>query len=64
MINRINATKKDIAPTIKNPNLIVAEIEVINGTKDAKSGVMLSMISKLIFSIKSKIPATIGVRLM
>ena len=64
MINRTNATKKNIAPTIKNPNLIVAEIEVINGTKDAKSGVMLSMISKLIFSIKSKIPATIGVRLM
>jgi len=64
MINRTNATKKNTAPTIKNPNLIVAEIEVINGTKDAKSGVMLSMISKLIFSIKSKIPATIGVRLM
>jgi len=64
MINRTNATKKKIAPTIKNPNLIVAETEAINGTNDAKYGVSLSMISKLIFSIKSKTPATIGVRLI
>ncbi len=64
MINRTNATKKKIAPTIKNPNLIVAEIEAINGKNDAKFDGSLSMTSKLMFSITSKIPATIGVRLM
>lgn len=64
MISNTNAIKKKIAPTNKNPNLIVADIEAINGTNDAKFGVSLSMISKLMFSIKSKIPARIGVRLI
>lgn len=64
MIINIKAIKKEITPTNKNPNLTVADIDAINGTTDAKFGVSLSMISKLIFSIKSKIPAISGVRLM
>ena len=64
MISITNAIKKKIAPTNKNPNFIVADIEASNGTNSSKFGFSLSMISKLIFSIKSKIPAKIGVRLI
>ena len=61
---RINANKKKIAPTIKKPNLIVADNDAIKGTNDANAGVSLSMMSKFMFSIMSKIPAIIGVKLM
>ena len=62
MISNTSDIKKKIAAMNKNPNLSVAAIEAIKGTNEAKFGVSLSMISKLIFSITSKIPATTGVR--
>ena len=61
---RTKTTKKKIAPTNSRPNLINAVTDAIRGTKDAKLGLSLSMIRRLTFSTKSKIPATKGVRLM
>ncbi|GAH75209.1 unnamed protein product, partial [marine sediment metagenome] len=45
---RTKTTKKKIAPTRSKPNLINAVNEAIKGTKDAKLGVSLSMIRRLI----------------
>ena len=64
MINTTSATKKKTAPINKSPNLIVADNEAINGTKEAKFKDSLNMINKLMFSIKSKIPAKMGVKLI
>ena len=64
IMNAIRATKKKPIPINSNPNLIPADKEAKTETKIDRLGAVLSNINRLIFSITSKIPLNIGVKLI
>ena len=64
IMNAIRATKKKAIPINSSPNLIHADKEARNETKADRLGAVLSNINRLIFSITSKIPLIIGVKLI
>ena len=61
MVMIISATIKKIIAMNSKLNLIVAHNEAINGLNDHMNASLVSINSKFIFSITSKIPAMKGI---